>query len=136
VAATRSAHTRPGQATSQPKSGRAPRLFWADNQFLVLSTSHLDRALKLLKTGPQLDPALVKEAVEVRHLLEHWWDAGPGRGAWKGLRARYGEFASPNQVMFMPPDDLRIGPASLSVGALAKDIRRVEQALVGLEQKS
>jgi hypothetical protein len=116
-----------------PESQRPGALFWADVHFLMISVRHLDEALVRMGTGPRLSKATRKRAVTLRHLVEHWWDAYEDRGAWKSLRERHGEGGTPTSVGFVAGEDLKIGPDSLSVVALAEEVRQVERELVALE---
>ena len=115
-----------------PESQRPNALFWADVHFLMISVSHLGRALEMIDNGPRLSKTMSEKAENLRHLVEHWWEAETGGRAWNGLRERYGEYADPRQLMFDPPD-FKIGHDSLSVAELADDVRRVERELVALE---
>jgi hypothetical protein len=115
-----------------PETRRPNAHFWADVHFLMIAVTHLGRALEMIDNGPRLSKTTSKNAEDLRHLVEHWWKAEAGEGAWKGLRERHGEYADPRQLMFDPPD-FKIGHDSLSVAELADDVRRVERELVALE---
>ena len=115
-----------------PETRRPRAQFWADVHFLMISVTHLGRALEMINDGPRLSETTSRNAAELRHLEEHWWKAEPGEGAWKGLLERHGEYASPRLLMIDPPD-LKIGPEELSVSELAEDVRRVERELTVLE---
>jgi hypothetical protein len=115
-----------------PESQRAEALFWADVHFLMISVTHLDRALEMVGTGPALSRAMTANAGRLRHLLEHWEKAEDGGGAWKGLRELHGGFATPTRVVFSL-DDLQVGDDSLSIAELAEEVRRVERELAALE---
>jgi hypothetical protein len=107
--------------------------------FLMIAVKHLDGVLKLLGAGaPRLNKDLKTRAVELRRLLEHWWESEQGTGAWKGCRDRLGAHAQPTQVQFEPgePGDIRIGADPVSVVGLAADIRRVENELVAMEAQT
>jgi hypothetical protein len=119
-----------------PETERPKAVFWADVHFLMIAMKHLDGVLKMLGPGaPRLDNGLKAKAVELRRLLEHWWESAEGKGAWKGYREKHGQYATPTQVQFEPGDrgDLRIGADPLSVVDLAADVRRVESELIQLE---
>jgi hypothetical protein len=110
-----------------PEMQRPGAIFWADIHFLMIAVKHLDGVLKLLgRDAPRLDKALKARAVELRRLLEHWWEAAEGKGAWKGYREKHGQYATPTQIQFEPGEhgDLRIGADPLSVVELIADVRR------------
>jgi hypothetical protein len=52
--------------------------------------------------APRLNNDLKTKAVELRRLLEHWWESEQGTGAWKGYRDRFGAHAGPAWVQFEP----------------------------------
>jgi hypothetical protein len=119
-----------------PEMERPASIFWSDVHFLMISVNHLDRVLKNLgPNGPQFDKVLAAKAVEQRHLLEHWWKAEQGEGAWKGYREKHGPLAGPSWVQF-EPGDLRMGADPLSIVELAADIRRVESELIEIEART
>jgi hypothetical protein len=106
-----------------PEMERPKAVFWADVHFLMIAVKHLDGVLKLLaRDAPRLDKALKARAVELRGLLEHWWESEEGKGAWKGYREKHGQYATPTQVQFEPGDrgDLKIGADPLSVVDLVR----------------
>ena len=115
-----------------PETRRPRSLFWADVHFLMISVRHLGRALEMIDSGPRLSRTMSEKADNLRHLVEHWWQAETGGGAWKGLREQHGKYADPAQIVF-DPSDLKIGPDLLSVAELADDVRRVERELAVLE---
>lgn len=122
-----------------PEMERPRAIFWADVHFLMIAVKHLDGVLKLLgRDAPRLSKALKLRAVELRNLLEHWWESAQGEGAWGGYRAKHGQYATPTQVQFEPGEhgDLRIGVDPLSVVDLAADIRRVEKELTEIEART
>jgi hypothetical protein len=111
-----------------PEMERPKAFFWADVHFLMIAVNHLDKVLGDLGSGaPRLAKALSTKAVELRHLLEHWWYAEQEKGAWKGYREKHGPYANPAQVQF-DPGDLRIGMDPLSIVDLAADISCVLQS--------
>ena len=70
-----------------PEMQRPASIFWANVQYLMIAVRHLDKALRMLPaSAPRLDSDLTAKAVEIRHLLEHWWGAPQNAGAWKGYR--------------------------------------------------
>jgi hypothetical protein len=122
-----------------PDMERPKVIFWADVHFLMIAVKHLDGVLRMLGgDAPRLDKVLSAKAVELRHLLEHWWDAEQERGVWKGYREHHGPYAEPTQVQFDAgdPGDLRIGADPLSVVDLAADVRRVETELIAIEART
>ena len=122
-----------------PEMERPMAIFWADVHFLMIAVKHLEKVLGMMgPNAPRLDNALGNKAVELRNLLEHWWNAEQGGGAWKGYREKHGELAGPAWVQFEPgdPGDLRIGADPLSVVELAADIRRVESELIEIEAQT
>jgi hypothetical protein len=105
----------------------------------MIAVKHLEGVLQMMgPNAPRLNRAMSAKAVELRHLLEHWWQATERTGAWKGYRQRHGQYAAPTQVQFEPgdPGDLRIGADPLSVVDLAADIRRVESELIEIEART
>jgi hypothetical protein len=122
-----------------PEMQRPRAIFWADVHFLMIAVKHLDGVLNLLGSGARrLDKGLKAKAVELRRLLEHWWESAEGKGAWKGYREKHGEYATPTQVQFEPGDrgDLKIGADPLSVADLVVDVRRVESELIEIEART
>jgi hypothetical protein len=122
-----------------PDMMRPAAIFWSDVQFLMIAVRHLDVTLQKLGRGaPRLDRALSEGAVELRQLLEHWWEAEQGKKRWARYRQKHGRYAAPTQVQFEPgdPGDLRIGADPLSVVELAADIRRVESELIEIEART
>jgi hypothetical protein len=121
-----------------PEMERPKAVFWADVHFLMIALKHLDGALKLMGTGaPKLDKDLKAKAIELRRLLEHWWESAEGKGAWKGYREKHGQYATPTQVQFVADSgDLRIGTDPLSVVDLVADVRRVESELIEIEARA
>jgi hypothetical protein len=118
---------------------RPGAIFWADVHFLMIAVKHLDGVLTLMGAGaPKLDKDLKANAVELRRLLEHWWESEEGKGAWKGYREKHGQYATPTQVQLEPGEtgDLRLGADPLSVVALAADVRRVEGELIEIEART
>jgi hypothetical protein len=114
----------------------AGAVFWSDVQFLMIAVRHPDLTLQKLGRGtPRLDRALSERAVELRQLLEHWWEAEQGTKRWKRYRDKHGQHAGPAWVQF-EPGDLRIGADPLSVVELAADIRRVESELSEIEART
>jgi len=125
-----------GCHTPDAADGTANGPLLADVHFLMIAVNHLDKVLDDLGSGaPRLAKALSTKAVEVRHLLEHWWYAEQEKGAWKGYREKYGPYADPAQVQF-DPGDLRIGMDPLSIVDLAADISRVERQLNEIEART
>jgi hypothetical protein len=122
-----------------PEMERPGAIFWADVHFLMIAVKHLDGVLNLLGSGaPRLDKGLKAKAVELRRLLEHWWESAEGKGAWKGYREKHGQYATPTQVQFEPGDlgDLKIGADPLSVADLVVDVRRLENELIEIEART
>jgi hypothetical protein len=117
---------------------RPKAIFWADVHFLMIAMKHLDGVLKMLGPGAlRLDKDVTAKAVELRRLLEHWWESADGKGAWKGYREKHGQYATPTQVQFdAVSGDLRIGTDPLSVVDLVVDVRRVESELIEIEARS
>jgi hypothetical protein len=118
---------------------RPGAIFWADMHFLMIAVKHLDGVLKLMGAGaPRLDKDLMLKAIELRRLLEHWWESEEGKGAWKGYREKHGQYATPTQIQFEPGEsgDLRIGADPLSVVDLIADVRRVESELIEIERET
>ena len=119
-----------------PEMERPSAIFWSDVHFLMIAVKHLDGVLKLMGAGaPRLNKDLKTKAVELRRLLEHWWESDQGTGAWKGYRDKHGQHAGPAWVQF-EPGDLRIGADPLSVSELAADVRRVEGELIEIEART
>jgi hypothetical protein len=105
----------------------------------MIAMKHLDGVLKMLgSNAPRLDKDLKTKAVELRRLLEHWWESAEGKGAWKGYREKHGQYATPTQVQFEPGEsgDLKIGTDPLSVVDLVADVRRVESELIAIEAQT
>jgi hypothetical protein len=101
-----------------PEMERPKAIFWADVYFLMIAVKQLDGVLKLLgRDAPRLNKALTVRAVELRNLLEHWWESEQEEDAWKGYRENHGQYPTPTQVQFEPGDhgDLKIGADPLSV---------------------
>jgi hypothetical protein len=122
-----------------PEMERPGAIFWADVHFLMIAVKHLDGVLKMLCTGaPRLDKGLKTKGIELRRLLEHWWESAEGKGAWKGYREKHGQYATPTQIQFDPAEhgDLRIGADPLSVVELIADVRRVESELIEIEART
>jgi hypothetical protein len=122
-----------------PEMQRPGAIFWADIHFLMIAVKHLDGVLKLLGNGaPRLDKGLKAKGVELRRLLEQWWESEEGKGAWKGYREKHGQYATPTQIQFEPGEhgDLRVGADPLSVVELIADVRRVEGELTEIEAKT
>jgi hypothetical protein len=122
-----------------PEMERPKAVFWADVHFLMIAMKHLDGVLKLLgRDAPRLNQALKFRAVELRNLLEHWWESVQGEGAWGGYREKHGRYATPTQIQFEPGEsgDLRIGADPLSVVELIADVRRVEGELIEIEAET
>jgi len=122
-----------------PEMQRSASIFWANVQYLMIAVRHLDKALSMLPaSAPRLDSDLTAKAVEIRHLLEHWWGAPQNAGAWKGYRQKHGPGAEPTLMEFSPGEhgDLKIGNNPLSVVELAADIRRVESELIEIEART
>jgi hypothetical protein len=122
-----------------PDIHRPVAIFWADVHFLMIAVKHLDGVLKMLGSGaPLLDRGLKDKGVELRRLLEHWWESQEGKGAWKGYREKHGQYATPTQIQFEPGEngDLRIGADPLSVVELIADVRRVEGELIEIEGRT
>jgi len=72
-----------------PEMERPSAIFWSDMQFLMIAVKHLDFTLEKLGRGtPRLNRTLKDKAVELRQLLEHWWEAEPARKHWKKYRDR------------------------------------------------
>jgi hypothetical protein len=116
-----------------PEMERPASIFWSDMQFLMIAVRHLQFTLEKLGRGaPLLDKTLSKKAVELRQLLEHWWEADPARKHWKKYRERLGEHAMPTDIAYEPGDpiELRFGSDPLSITELEADIRRVEGELI------
>ena len=133
-----SVHSRMGAGVVRltPEMERPKAIFWADVHFLMIAVNHLRKVLgDLGGDAPRIDKALEAKAVELRHLLEHWWKAEQGEGAWKGYREKHGEYAEPTDVQF-EPGDVRIGADPLSIVALAADVRRVELELTEMEART
>jgi hypothetical protein len=119
-----------------PEMERPSAIFWSDMQFLMIAVRHLQFTLEKLGRGaPRLDKALSKKAVELRQLLEHWWESDYKDGRWQKYRDRVGEHAMPTQVAYEPgdPPELRFGTDPLSIVELEADIRRVENELIEIE---
>jgi hypothetical protein len=122
-----------------PEMQRPTAVFWANVQYLMIAVTHLEKALSMLPaSAPRLDRDLTVKAVEIRHLLEHWWDAPQNKGAWKGYRQKHGPRAEPTLMEFSPSEhgDLKIGNDPLSVVELIADVRRVESELIEIESQS
>jgi hypothetical protein len=103
-----------------PEMQRPASVFWANVQYLMIAVRHLDKALSMLPaSAPRLDSDLTAKAVEIRHLLEHWWGAPQNAGAWKGYRQEHGPGAEPTLMEFSPgaQGDLKIGNNPLSCRA-------------------
>ena len=101
-----------------PEMQRPASIFWANVQDLMIAVRHLDKALSMLPaSAPRLDSDLSAKAVEIRHLLEHWWGARQNAGAWKGYRQKHGPGAEPTLMEFSPGEhgDLKIGSQCLRV---------------------
>jgi hypothetical protein len=119
-----------------PEMERPSAIFWSDMQFLMIAVKHLEGVLEMLGPGTTARQVLGAEAVELRHLLEHWWKVAAGEGAWRGYRAKHGQHSGPSWVQFEPGGDIRIGADPLSVVDLAADIRRVESELIQIEAQT
>jgi hypothetical protein len=122
-----------------PEMQRPRAVFWSDLHFLMIAVKHLDFALQRLGRGaPRLDKDVSKNAVELRQLLEHWWEAGPSAKRWKKYRDKHGELAHPAQLQYGPgnPVRLTIGADPLSINELEADIRRVEKELTEIEART
>jgi hypothetical protein len=122
-----------------PEMERPSAIFWSDMQFLMIAVKHLDFTLEKLGRGtPRLNRTLKDKAVELRQLLEHWWEAEPARKHWKKYRDRLDEHAMPTQVAYEPgdPPELRFGTDPLSIVELEADIRRVEGELIEIEART
>ena len=119
---------------------RPASVFWANVQYLMIAVRHLDLALQKLGRGaPRLDKSLSQKAVELRQLLEHWWEAEQGtKQRWKRYRDKHGPGAEPTLMEFSPGEhgDLKIGNDPLSVVELIADVRRVESELIEIESQS
>jgi hypothetical protein len=118
------------------ENARSWAIFMADVHFLTIAVTHLGRALDALGTmganAPKVDNALRLKTVEIRHLLEHWEKEEQVMGSWKGLRERHGPGSHPHQLAIYA-DDLEFGPERLSLVELARELRRVERALIDLD---
>jgi hypothetical protein len=128
-----------GTVRMTPEMERPASIFWSDVHFFMIAVKHLEKVLGMLgSSAPRLDRTLSNKAVELRNLVEHWWKAEEGGGAWKGYREKHGQHAGPTWVQFEPgdPGDLRIGADPLSVVDLAADIRRVEGELIEIEART
>lgn len=99
-------------------------LFLGDVQFLMIAVRHLRSALRQDADGAQLPEPLGSQSDALRHLLEHWQGAAAGTGAWKGLQAKHGVYATPTQVL-AEPCDLKIGPEQVSVARLRDAIEEM-----------
>jgi hypothetical protein len=122
-----------------PEMERPAAVFWSDVHFLMIAVRHLDLTLQKLGRGaPRLDKALGAKAVELRQLLEHWWEAEQGKKHWKRYRDKHGEYAAPAQLQYEPgnPPLLSIGADPVSINDLAADIRRVERELIEIEART
>jgi hypothetical protein len=133
--------SRPGGVVMRvtPEMQQPGAIFWADIHFLMISVKHLDGVLTLLgDSAPRLDKGLKAKGVELRRLLEHWWESEEGKGAWKGYREKHGQYATPTQIQFEPGQhgDLRIGADPLSVVDLAADVCRVKSELIQIEART
>jgi hypothetical protein len=95
-----------------PEMERPKAIFGADVYFLMIAMKHLDGVLKVLgSNAPRLDKDLKTKAIELRRLLEYWWESAEGKGAWKGYREKHGQYATPTQVQFdADSGDLRMAP--------------------------
>jgi hypothetical protein len=132
-------HSDMGFVRVTPEMERPSAIFWSDVQFLMIAVRHLDLSLQKLGRGaPRLDKALSEKAVELRQLLEHWWEADQGKRRWKRYQDKHGPHAGPTRVQFDAGDagDLKIGADRLSALELAADLRRVENELIEIEAKT
>jgi hypothetical protein len=120
-----------------PEMERPKAIFWADVHFLMIAMKHLDGVLKMLGQGaPRLDKGLTAKAVELRRLLEHWWESADGK-AWKGYREKHGQYAMPTQVQFdAVSSDSESARTRLSVVDLVVDVRRLESELMEIEART
>jgi hypothetical protein len=128
-----------GTVRVTPEMERPAAIFWSDAHFFMIAVKHLEKVLGMLgPNAPRLDKASSNKAVELRNLVEHWWKADEGGGAWKGYREKHGQHAGPAWVQFEPgdPGDLRVGADPLSIVALAADIQRVENELIEIEAQT
>jgi hypothetical protein len=122
-----------------PEMQRPAAVFWSDVHFLMIAVKHLDFTLQRLGRGaPRLDKDLSEKTVELRQLLEHWWEARPSRKHWKKYHDKHGELAHPAQLQYEPgnPPRLTIGADPLSINDLEADIRRVESELTEIEART
>jgi hypothetical protein len=77
-----------------PEIKRPSAIFWSDVHYLMIAVRYLDLTLqKLGRDAPRLDKALSQKAVELRQLLEHWWEAEQGTKRWKRYRDKHGPYA-------------------------------------------
>jgi len=69
-----------------PETDRPKAILGADVHFLMIAMKHLDGVLKVLgSNAPRLDKDLKTKAIELRRLLEHWWESAEGKGAGKAI---------------------------------------------------
>ena len=69
-----------GTVRVTPEMERPSAIFWSDVHFLMIAVKHLDGVLKLMGAGaPRLNKDLKTKAVELRRLLEHWWNRSKER---------------------------------------------------------
>ena len=125
-----------GTVRITPEMQRPSAIFWSDMHFAMIAVRHLEMSLQRLGRGaPRMDKAMSAKAVELRQLLEHWWEAVPSKKHWKRYQDKHGEFASPTQLVFGPgdPPSLTIGVDPLSINDLEADVRRVERELIEIE---
>lgn len=115
-----------------PDSERPKHLYWGDVHFLFVAVNHVTKALDRLPNGPQFPQPLRSRAVQLRHLLEHWWEAADRKGAWKKLEEQHGEFGSPWIVSF-DLADLKIGSEEVSVRQLEEVLSEILRELVWIE---
>jgi hypothetical protein len=116
-----------------PEMERPKAIFWADVHFLMIAMKHLNG----VPGAPRLDKDVTAKAVELRRLLENWWESADGKGAWKGYREKHGQYATPTQVQFdAVSSDSESARTRLSVVDLVVDVRRLESELMEIEART
>jgi len=94
VCSGRSRGRRSSAVRVPPEIKRPSAIFWSDVHYLMIAVRYLDLTLqKLGRDAPRLDKALSQKAVELRQLLEHWWEAEQGTKRWKRYRDKHGPYA-------------------------------------------